>query len=58
MKRIHTWQMIVVSKSMYKNVVETVIHNQYEDPLLNKKMLEFVKLKKIISLDLMIKYIF
>ena len=50
--------MIVVSKSMYKNVVETVIHNQCEDPLLNKKMLEFMKLKKIISLDLMIKYIF
>ena len=50
--------MIVVSKRTYKNVVETVIHNQYQDPLLNKKMLGFIKLKKIVSLDLMIKYIF
>ena len=37
--------MIAVSKSVYKNVVP-VIHNQYKDPLLNKKMLEFMKLKK------------
>ena len=58
MKRIHTWQMIVVSKSMYKNAFVTVIHNQYKDPLLNKKMLEFMKLKKVISLDLIMKYVF